>query len=78
MSKVVEYRVRPVVRYIVTRYESSDNATGASTMHGPFDHEEAAYAVGYALCKTEHEASGEPIDSVAFIYPEPPAPQPAR
>jgi hypothetical protein len=71
MSKLVEYRVRPVTRYIVTRYEGDDRG-GCSAPIGEYASEETAYAVGYAMCKKEHNDSGEPLDSMSFIYPEPP------
>lgn len=69
MNKV-EYRVRPITRYIVTRYESTGNE-GRSIQRGTFDTEETAYHVAYALCRKEHDDSGEPLDSMAFIYPAP-------
>lgn len=68
----VEYRVKPVTRYIVTRFHDEGN-TGGVEQRGEYDNGEIAYAVAYALCKAEHDKSGEPIDSMAFIYPEHPA-----
>lgn len=67
MAKV-EYKVRKIERFIVTRY-TTDGRIGTSTQHGIFDSEPIALAVGYALCKAEHDISGEPIDSMNFIYP---------
>lgn len=72
----VEYRIREVKRYVVTRYEwetdgaSGTNPQGRSTQHGTFDNGEVAYQVAYALCRQEHHLSGEPIDSMNFKYPE--------
>jgi hypothetical protein len=49
----IEYRVRPVLRYIVTRYHEEDAAVG-SECKGEFDSYRVAHEVGYALCKEEH------------------------
>ena len=71
----VEYKVRPVTRYIVTRFECQESAdgnsgsAGMSTQHGVFDNGSTAYQVAYALCRREHELSGEPIDSTNYKYP---------
>ena len=71
----VEYRVRPITRYIVTRWheETDDQGRhlGGSDTRGEYDNAEVAYEVAYALCKAEHDASGQPLDSMSFIYPEP-------
>lgn len=67
----VEYRVRPVTRYVVTRWHEGDNCAGCDPK-GEFDNADTAYSVAYALCKSEHDASGEPLDSMNFIYPQPP------
>lgn len=66
---LIEYKVRPVTRYIVTRYEETDNAGGSSFL-GEFDRYETAYAVGYALCKDHHERLCFPIDDPRIKYPE--------
>jgi hypothetical protein len=67
MTKI-EYRVRPVTRYIVTRFESGDTHVG-STQHGEFDNGEIAYHVAYALCRAEHEKAGTPPGDENFQYP---------
>lgn len=64
----VEYRVKPVTRYIVTRFHGDDNCGGVE-QRGEYDNGEVAYHVAYALCRVEHEKSGEPIDSENFTYP---------
>lgn len=75
MTKKVEYRVRPITRYIVTRFEEvagdavSPSAMCGSSAHGTFENGETAYQVAYALCRKEHDDSGQPVDSVNFIYP---------
>ena len=66
----IEYRVRPVTRYIVTRYE--DGGDGPSIRErGEYDNAETAHAVGYALAKAEHERLGFPPGDMRIIYPEP-------
>lgn len=66
---LVEFKVRPAGRYIVTRYEDNANGDG-STQVGEYASAEVAYHVAYALCRTEHEKSGEPVDSKMFVYPQ--------
>lgn len=65
----VEYRVRPVTRYIVTRFYD-DGATSGSSVKGEYDSEEVAYQVGYALAKAEHQVRGYPVGDEQIIYPE--------
>jgi hypothetical protein len=75
MTKTIEYRVRPVTRYIVTRFESSNeggSCSGGSESLGEFDHEPTAYRVGYALAKAEHEKLGYPTDDARIKYPDEP------
>ena len=68
----VEYRVRPVTRYVVTRWHQADNGhTGGCESRGEFDNAETAYAVAYALCKHEHDSAGTPLGDENFKYPEP-------
>lgn len=70
----VEYRVRPVTRYHVTRYHQSEAglACGICTK-GEYDNEQAAYDVAYALVKHEHDELGYPLDDERIVYPEPPS-----
>jgi hypothetical protein len=65
----IEYRVVPVTRFHVTRYHESDNSSGVEGK-GEFSNYTNAFDVAYALCKQEHDASGEPVGSLSFIYPE--------
>ena len=70
----IEYRVRPVMRYVVTRYSKGSNSVG-SEVRGEYDNERVAYEVGYALCKAEHERLGWPPGDERIQYPtyfEPP------
>lgn len=68
----VEYKVRPVTRFVVTRFEDG----AGSSIKGEFDSADVAYEVGYALAKEEHERLGLPIGSMDIIYPQHPL-QPA-
>lgn len=52
MTKTVEYRVRPVTRYHVTRFESDGNKAGVESL-GEFDNESQANKVAKALAYLE-------------------------
>lgn len=70
----IEYRLRPVTRYIVTRFEESASGnSGSSVEIGTYPSGEVAYEVGYALAKAEHERLGLPVGDERIIYPEEPA-----
>lgn len=64
----IEYRVKRVERYIVTRSEQSENS-GSVVQRGFYESPQIAYEVAYALCRAEHERSGEDPGSMNFIYP---------
>jgi len=73
--KTIEYRVRPVTRYVVTRYESEVHENGAESCgscqtKGEFDNHEIAYQVGYALAKDEADRIGLPPGDMCMIFPE--------
>lgn len=68
-EEFIEYRVRQVTRYIVTRYEQTANTAGC-TQHGEFDRHETAHAVGYALAKAEHDRLGYPPGDMRIRYPD--------
>lgn len=55
VSTVAEYKVRQVVRYIVTRFKH-DGIVGSSTQFGEFDSMHAASNVAYALAGAEDGA----------------------
>ncbi len=75
MEIELEYRVRPVTRYVVTRYtnpsanEPNVACSGRTETKGEFDNQETAEAVAYALCKQEHESRGWPVDDRRICYP---------
>lgn len=69
----VEYRVRETTRYFVTRYDEGDEGrSGSSSTFGEYDNADTAFAVGYALCKAEHERLGWPIGDERIQYPQHP------
>lgn len=65
----VEYKVRKVTRYLVTRYEEIENGAGSEPL-GEFDHEPSAYKVAYALCKAEHDRLGFAPGDERIVYPD--------
>lgn len=75
MQTFVEYRVRPVTRYVVTRFERQESDDGncgtcASVAEkGEFDNTKIAYEVGYALAKDEHRRLGYPPGDDRIRYP---------
>jgi len=78
----IEYRIKPVTRYIVTRAYNAD-AGGDNpriacatqvTERGEYPNADKAYEVAYALCKLDHEISGySPFDE-RIQYPLHPVP----
>lgn len=63
MTREIEYRVRPVTRYIVTRYHSDTDGgpSGVETI-GEFDNLGRADVVGAALANSEQGASFATIE----------------
>lgn len=74
----LEYRVRKVERYIITRYAEYDHGPGTaqpavSSERGEFSNPDQAWETAYALCKVEHEEHlGWPIDDPRVQYPRHP------
>ena len=73
----VEYRVRPVTRYIITRFEQgvtseSGACAGGCSTRGEYDNPDVAWEVAYALCKLDHERLGYPPGDERIQYPEHP------
>ncbi len=70
----IEYSVRPVTRFHVTRWHGGTDANGRDCggcdSKGEFDSEAAAYEVAYALCREEHRQAGTPPDDPNFQYPK--------
>lgn len=73
----IEYRVLPITRYVVTRYEEGNDAANAlfagSVQKGMYDNAHVAFEVAYALCSEEHRALGWGIGDERIVYPEDPA-----
>ena len=66
----IEYRVRPVTRYVVTRfYETGSGTSGGVETLGEYDNQDLAYQVGYALAKQEHSRLGWPPGDERIKYP---------
>lgn len=67
----IEYRVKRVERFIVTRFEEDANATsGSSRQIGKeFDNFDTAYEVGYALAKQEKDRLGLLPGDDGVIFP---------
>ncbi len=67
---MIQYRVRPVTRYLVTRFEHQDDSRpGRVVEKGEYENAQTAFEVAKALCKAEHDAAGTAIDDPNFIYP---------
>jgi hypothetical protein len=70
----IEYRVRPVTRYVVTRYELTETSNGGSVQgRGEYENAQTAYEVAYALCRAEHERLGWPFGDERIQYPRDPS-----
>lgn len=66
--KVIEYKVRPVTRYIVTQYLNQDSLKNkASYICGEFANVEQANRVAASLATTHQEAS-ESLDPYEVFY----------
>lgn len=71
----IEYRVKAIERYIVTRYEE-DNAGNSSVVErGTYTSPHIAYEVAYALCAQDHEQLGFGPGDERVKYPALPATQ---
>jgi hypothetical protein len=68
---MIQYQVRPITRYVVTRYEENGKG-GACETRGEYDNHNLAYEVAYAMCKLEHDKIGLPVGSMEIIYPDKP------
>ena len=63
---MIEYRIIPITRYMVTRFEEGENCVGSESL-GEFDNERKAYRVAEAL-KMKEERETE--DTVRFADAE--------
>lgn len=65
----IEYKVREVKRYIVTRFEN-DGQQGSSSVRGEYDNYDMAYEVAYALANADRDRLAYPPGDDRIIYPE--------
>lgn len=67
----IEYRVKRVERFIVTRYQQDEGLPTASIRQigKEFDNFETAYEVGYALAKGDQERLGLHPGDDGVIFP---------
>jgi hypothetical protein len=76
----VEYQVKPVTRYVITRYSEglSPCRTGELVPHagvstrGEYENGQVAYEVAYALAKADHDRMGWPVGDERIRYPDNP------
>ena len=76
-DELIEYRVKPVTRYAITRYERAvvgDEKAQSSSVcgRGEYENAEVAYEIAYALAKADHERKGWPLDDERIQYPRHP------
>lgn len=67
----IEYRVKRVERFIVTRYEEAKESGTASVRQvgKEFDSFDTAYEVGYALARADQERLGLSTGDDGVIFP---------
>lgn len=70
-DELIEYRVKPVTRYIVTRFERDGSGAGSvgSCGTGEFENAATAYQVAYALARADHERKGWGLADPRIQYP---------
>lgn len=66
----IEYRVRPVIRHVVTCWHDDEAGGQGVETKGEFDSHDIAYQVAYALCKEQHNNLGYPPGDERVRYPE--------
>lgn len=68
----LEYRVKRITRYVITRHEEDLSGRCGSTVEkGTYDNADVAHEVAYALCKQDHERLGYPVGDERIVYPRP-------
>lgn len=68
MSTQHDYRVVPVIRYIVTHHQESPDM-GSTVTCGEFETPETAHEVAYALASEKSRELGALPDSMQVIFP---------
>lgn len=69
----IEYRVRPVTRFVVTRFHQMTTDKGDSAgceTRGEFDNFDTAHAVAYALADADTKRLGLPPGDESVTYPD--------
>lgn len=77
LGKRVEYRVKEVTRYVVTKFEADVEPEGYGSagtqkvkqVSGEYPNWDMAYAVAYALCKADHQRLGYEPGDMRVQYP---------
>lgn len=65
----IEYKVRPVTRFVVTRYCENGHDKD-SISKGEFDNFQTAYSVAYALAEHDRSLNGFDLGDEHVIFPE--------
>ena len=68
----IEYKVREITRYIVTRYEHSETSAGGSDFCGQFDSKDQAWIIADALAGRDRLVYASGDEHVDVICPERP------
>lgn len=76
MHTFIEYRVRPVTRYVLTRFESMEDAEGkgcgGSVGLGEYQRADTAFHIGCALARDENKPSPIQGETKEVKFPEHP------
>jgi hypothetical protein len=67
---MIEYRVRTVPRFIVTKFENYEGGGCSCGAVGTYDSFDVAYEVGCALAKAEQERLGLLPGDLGVIFPD--------
>lgn len=67
----IEYRIREVKRFAVTRYEETPDGSGGCMTKGTYDNGQIAHEAAYALAREEHGRLGWPVGDERIQYPHP-------
>lgn len=65
----IEYRVRPVTRFVVTKCTQDEDRSGSVGTCGEYDNADVAYDVGYALAKADADRFGLPPGDASVMFP---------
>ncbi len=68
----IEYKIKPVVRYFITRHETTENTGSTQNVGSEYANGETAFEVAYALARAEANRLSLPIGSMDLIYPQTP------